>query len=362
MSDSRPLSILGLSLLVATISIAGCKRPPPEPEARAVRVVWVAGGATGDSVSYTADIRSRYETDLGFQIGGKIITRLVDVGARVKRGAALARIDEQDVRLAVESAQSAVNAARAEFERARSEEARYRDLLERGLTTAASFVAQQTQTKTAQSRFEQTSADLKLRQQQLAYATLRADRDGVITRTYADAGTVVAQGQRVVALAQPSEPEAVFDVPEGRLEEVRGDPNIEIVVQALASGKLGGSVREISPSADPVTRTYQVRVSIEEPPADLRLGMTAIVTLRRTGPVSKMTVPSTALFQKDGAPAVWVVGPDKKLELRPVKVDHYDALTVAIASGLRPGDMVVTAGVHKLAVGETVRILGDTKP
>ena len=362
MRQVRPLLTASLALLLAAVLISGCKRPAPEPEARAVRVMWVAGGAAGDSVSYTADIRSRYETDLGFQVGGRIIARVVDVGARVTRGAVLARIDDQDLRLAVESAQSAVNAARAELDRARSEEGRYRDLLERGLTTAATFVAQQTQTKTAQSRFEQTSADLKLRQQQLAYGTLRADRDGVITRTYADVGTVVAQGQRVMALAQPSVPEAVFDVPEGRLEEVRGDLNIEIVVQALSAAKLSGSVREVSPSADPATRTYQVRISIEKPPAELRLGMTATVTLRRTGPAPKLNIPATALFQKDGAPAVWVVGPDKKLELRAITVDHYDSLSVAVASGLKPGEMVVTAGVHKLAAGETVRILGDVAP
>jgi len=255
-----------------------------------------------------------------------------------------------------------VNAAKAELDRAKSDEARFRDLLERGLTTAATFLAQQTQTKTAQSRYEQMSADLQLRRQQLGYATLRADRDGVITRTYADAGSVVAQGQRVVALAQPSAPEAVFDVAEQRVDEVRGEPSIEIVVLSLSNTKLGGSIREVSPSADPVTRTYQVRVSIENPPPNLRLGMTATVTLRRTGPAPMISVPATALFQKDEKPAVWIVKADKKLELRPITVDHFDTLSVAVASGLAPGEMVVTAGVHKLAAGETVRILGDVAP
>jgi RND family efflux transporter MFP subunit len=361
MRVGRTVRLAGLALAVAVGGTA-CKKKEEIAEPRAVRVMWVAGGGAGQTSSYTADIRSRYESDLGFQVGGKIAQRLVDVGARVTRGAALARLDEQDLKLAVDSAQSAVNAAKAELDRAKSDEARFRDLLERGLTTAANFVAQQTQTKTAQSRFEQTSADLQLRRQQLGYATLRADRDGVITRTYADAGTVVMQGQKVVALAQPSVPEAVFDVAEGRVEEVRGDPNIEIEVLSLPGTKLSGSVREVSPSADPVTRTYQVRVSIENPPPNLRLGMTAAVTIRRTGSAPTISVPSTALFQKDGAPAVWIVKPDKKLELRQVKVDHYDSLTVAIASGLAPGEMVVTAGVHKLAAGETVRILGDVAP
>ncbi len=357
----RFLGIATLALISAT-AVTACKNKEEAVEPRAVRVIWVAGGAAGQSSTYTADIRSRYESDLGFQVGGKIAQRMVDVGARVQKGTALARLDEQDLRLAVESSQSAVNAAKAELDRAKSDEARFRDLLERGLTTAATFLAQQTQTKTAQSRYEQMSADLQLRRQQLAYATLRADRDGVITRTYADAGSVVAQGQRVVALAQPSAPEAVFDVAEQRVDEVRGDPNIEIVVLSLSAAKLGGSIREVSPSADPVTRTYQVRVSIENPPPNLRLGMTATVTLRRTGPAPMISVPASALFQKDEKPAVWIVKADKKLELRPITVDHYDTLSVAVASGLAPGEMVVTAGVHKLAAGETVRILGDVAP
>jgi RND family efflux transporter MFP subunit len=355
---------IGIAALAAVtgLGVSACKKKEAPVEPRAVRVVWVAGGAAGQNSTYTADIRSRYESDLGFQVGGKIAQRRVDVGARVEKGAALAQLDQQDLRLAVESAQSAVNAARAELERAKSDEARFRDLLERGLTTAANFLAQQTQTKTAQSRYEQQSADLQLRRQQLGYATLRADRDGVITRTYADAGTVVAQGQKVLALAQPSVPEAVFDVAENRINEVRGDPNIEIEVLSLPGPRLGGNIREVSPSADPVTRTYQVRVSIEKPPANLRLGMTATVTLRHTGPAAMISIPATALFQKDGKPAVWIVNKDKKLELRPIQVDHYDSLSVAIASGLAPGEMVVTAGVHKLASGETVRILGDAAP
>ena len=361
MTLRRTLGIAALAA-VTTLGASACKKKEAAAEPRAVRVVWVAGGSAGQTSTYTADIRSRYESDLGFQVGGKIATRMVDVGARVTRGAALAQLDQQDLRLAVDSSQSALNAARAELDRAKSDEARYRDLFERGLTTNATYVAQQTQTKTAQSRYEQQAADLQLRRQQLGYATLRADRDGVITRTYADAGSVVAQGQKVVALAQPSVPEAVFDVAENRIDEVRGDPSIEIEVLSLPGPKLGGSIREVSPSADPVTRTYQVRVSLEKPPANLRLGMTATVTLRRTGPAPMISVPSTALFQKDGKPAVWIVNKDKKLELRPIQVDHYDSLSVAVAGGLAPGEMVVTAGVHKLATGETVRILGDAAP
>jgi RND family efflux transporter MFP subunit len=351
-----------IALLAAAWLCACGKSPPPAPEPRPVRTVTVASGAARESNSYTAEIRARYETDLSFQVGGKIIARPVDAGDQVRRGELLARLDEKDQRIAMESARSAVVAAEAELARARTDEARFRDLLERGLTTQATYVAQQTTTKTAQSRLEQATAQLQLSQQQLAYTTVRADADGVITRTYAEIGSVIAPGQRVVALAQPSEVEAVFDVSENRVEDVRGNPTVQIALSSVKTPMLMGRVREVSPSADPVTRTYQVKTTIYEAPKDLQLGMTATVTLPRFGNAPLTSIPSTALFQQGAEPAVWIVKSDHTLELRPVKVERYESDRVWIAGGLNTGDRVVTAGVHKLAAGEKVRLLGELPP
>jgi RND family efflux transporter MFP subunit len=334
----------------------------PAPEPRPVRTVTVMPGAARESNAYTAEIRARYETDLGFQVGGKIIARPVDAGAQVKRGAMLARLDERDQRVAVDSARSAVVAAEAELSRARTDEARFRDLLERGLTTQATYVAQQTASRTAQSRLEQASAQLRLNEQQLGYTTLRADADGIITRTYAEIGAVVAPGQPVVALAQPSELEAVFDVSENRVEDVRGNPTVQITLSSVKSPTLNGRVREVSPSADPATRTYRVKTTIYEPPRDLHLGMTATVTLPRFGNTPLTSIPPTALFQQGEQPAVWIVKSDHTLELRAVRVERYESDNVWIAGGLNSGDRVVTAGVHKLAVGQKVRLLGEPAP
>lgn len=351
-------AILGAALLVT-----GCgASQAPEPEIRPVRTITVMSGAARESNTYTAEIRPRYESDLSFQVGGKIIARPVDAGAEVKRGTMLARLDERDQRVALEAARSAVIAAQAELARARSDEARYRDLLERGLTTQATYLAQQTATKTAQSRLEQATSERQLHEQQLAYTTLRADADGVITRVYAEIGSVVAAGQRVVSLAQPSELEAVFDVSEGRVADLRGNPTVQIAVPSIKSPTLMGRVREVSPSADPVTRTYQVKTSIFEPPAALQLGMTATVTMPRFAATPLTAIPSTALFQKDDSPAIWIVKDDQTLELRPVRVERYESDQVLIAEGVNTGDRVVTAGVHKLAAGQKVRLLGETPP
>src|SRR5262245_36852391 len=215
--------------LLAATMLAGCKKAePPPPEVRPVRTMLVSGGSGGGVATYTAEIRSRYETDLGFQVGGKIITRPVDAGAAVKKGTLLAQLDQQDLQLGVEAAQSAVTAQQAQLDKAKSDEARYRELLERGLTARSTYIAQQTAVKTAQSQLEQAKAQLQLKRQELGYAALRSDRDGVVTRVYQEVGAVVAPGQPVAAIAQPSELEAVFDVAENQIDAVRNALMIEI--------------------------------------------------------------------------------------------------------------------------------------
>jgi multidrug efflux system membrane fusion protein len=348
---------------VVLFSVSACgKKEAPPPEPRPVRTVTVAGGAEGESATFTGEIRSRFETDLGFQVGGKLVDRAVDVGAIVKKGAILARMDPTDQSLGVDAARSAVAAARADHERQRADEARFRDLLERGLTTRANFLAQQTATKTAQSRLEQAQADLRLSEQKLGYTTLRADEDGVVTRVMVEEGAVLSPGQKVMSIARPSELEVVFDVPDNRIDEIRTAADVQFALLSSPTALYPARVREVSPSADPVTRTYQVKTSIPNPPWNLRLGMNVAVTIPNRTNSSSIALPSTALFQKDKGAAVWVVKQDLTLELRPVQVERYDSNRVVIKSGVQPGDRVVTAGVQKLSAGEKIRLLSERAP
>jgi membrane fusion protein, multidrug efflux system len=347
------------------VLVAGCgkKEAAPPAEARPVRTIVVANGSGGGATTYTAEIRSRYETDLSFQVGGKLVSRAVDVGATVQKGAVLARIDPTDQSLGVDAARSAVAAARADLDRARSDEARFRDLLERGLTTRANFLAQQTAAKTAQSRLEQATADLRLNEQKLRYTTLRADEEGVVTRVLAEVGAVVSPGQRVLSVARPSELEAVFDVPDNRVDEIRAAPDVQFALLSAPAALYPARVREISPTADPVTRTYQVRTSIPNAPWNLRLGMTVAVTVPNPGKAGSLVVlPSTALFQQGTTPAVWIVTQDQTVRLRPVNVERYESNRVLIKSGLQQGDRVVTGGVHRLTAGTRVRLLDQVAP
>jgi RND family efflux transporter MFP subunit len=361
-ADDGTVSLAATGLLLVVLAGCGAEEAPSAPEARLVRTMVVDDASNTQQSQYTAEIRSRYETDLSFQVSGKIARRAVDVGTLVKRGDVLATIDSTDQQLGLDAARSAVNAAQAELDRAQSEEARYRDLLERGLTTRAAYLTQQTAVKTSQSRLEQATADLRLSEQRLNYTTLRADHDGVVTEVMAEAGSVVAAGQAVMNVARPSELEAVFDVPDGRIDALRSNSALQIAPLGDSVGTIDAQVREISPSADPVTRTYQVRASIPEPPPNLRLGMTVTVTLPRGEGTSSIRLPSTALFQSGKDPAIWVVRSDYTLELRTITVDRYESDGVLVSSGLNAGDRVVTAGVHRLANNEKVRLLDEVKP
>lgn len=348
---------IGLLIITLTVSACAKKAEDAPPPARPVRSVIVAPSSGGHVTSYTGEIRSRYETDLSFQVGGKVIKRAVDVGSTVRKGAVLAQIDETDQRVGIDGARAAVNAARAELARARSDEARYRDLLERGLTTRANYLAQQTAVKTSQSKLDQASADLRMSEQRLAYTTLRADSDGVVTAVMMEVGSVVSAGQRVVSIAQPSELEAVVDVPDSRIDEIRTAAGVQIALLSSPQALYPARIREISPSADPATRTYRIRTAIPIPPANLRLGMNVSVVVSQAAGRAAILLPATALFQKDRSPAVWVVKQDQTLELRPVVVDRYESERILISQGLKAGERVVTAGVHRLAAGERVRLL-----
>ena len=205
-------------------------------------------------------------------------------------------------------------------------------------------------------------SDLRLNEQRLGYTTLRADHDGVVTAIHAEAGSVVAAGQSVMNIAQPDELQVVFDVPDSRIDELRNDVEVQFAFIGAPGERLTAQVREVSPSADPVTRTYQVRATIIEPPANLRLGMTVSVALPRAADITSIRLPATALFQSGEEPAVWIVRGDLTLELRPVEVERYESDSVLLSSGLSRGDRVVTAGVHRLAEGESVRLLEEARP
>lgn len=349
-------------MLPLSAALAGCGEkavPPPAPPALVVTKTAAMGDA-GMHASFAGEVRARSESALGFRVGGKIVARLVDVGATVKAGTPLARLDARDLQLNAASAQSQLAAAQADVTQAEADYARYRDLFEKKFISAAEIDRRKATLDVAQARLAQAKAQLNVADNQSGYSTLAADRAGVVTAVEADVGQVVAAGQTVVRVAREAEKEILITVPENRLPEVQGAQAIEITLWATPNKRYTGKVREVSPSADAVTRTYAVRIAVADADAAMRLGMTASVLLRQAGAGEAFVLPLTSIYQKGTDTALWVVdAATQTVKLTPVKVGVYRENEVTVLSGIKAGDVVVTAGVHKLTPGQKVRVATD---
>ncbi|HTO49042.1 MAG TPA: efflux RND transporter periplasmic adaptor subunit [Burkholderiales bacterium] len=349
-------------LAAAALGLAACsKHEPPPPAPRAV-IAQVVGAKPAEGANvYSGEVRARHENDLAFRVGGKVVARYVDVGATVKKGTELARLDPQDAQLGVESARSQLAAAEADHALAKAELARYRDLYAKQYVSKAVLDARENTFNTTKARLEQARAQAQVARNQSSYTTLVAEADGVITAVNVEAGQVVSSGQPVLRFARPEEKEVAINVPETRLGELRDGNQVAVALWAAPDKPYVGRVREIAPNADPATRTFMAKITIVEPDAAVKLGMTANVLLGERAGAEVITLPLTALAQVDGKPAVWVVDPQtSKVNLRPVAIGAYREDGVTVRDGLRPGEVVVTAGVHKLLPGETVRVMSET--
>jgi RND family efflux transporter MFP subunit len=354
----RSIIMRSCSLFLAlSLALTGCKPEDAAVELRQVRAVAVDVKSIGDDRHAIGEVKPRYESDLSFRVAGKVLSRPVDVGAWVKRGDTLASLDTRDYQNRLRSAQADVGSAEAAFVEAQGAEARQGKLLNDGWTPRATYDGALRNLRTAEARLAAAKANFDLIRDQLAYTELKADFDGVITAAGAEVGQNVNAGQMVVKVARPYDMDGVFNIAETAFADLR-DPPPDVVVWPLSKADLAveGVVREISPIADPATRTYTVKVTLKNPPPQLRFGMSIAGRLQgHTAPV--VALPLSALFEKNGSPAVWVLDrPSSSLTLRPIAVARYEADIVVVASGLAKGDMVVTAGVNALRIGQRVRL------
>lgn len=349
----------GVLLLAAVVALlAGCK-PEAQPAAqpRPVKTIVVELAPVSDVGSLTGEIKPRTESDVGFRIGGKILERPVDVGSLVAKGDLLARLDDTNERNAVRVAESQLAGAKAELQDAAGNEARQRELLQKGFTTQANYDAAVRRLKTAQANAATAETNLKDAQERLGYTRLAADDVGVITAVAGNPGQVVGAGQTVVRLARTDAKEALFNVAESIFRVVPRDPVVEVFLLSAPDVKALGRVREIAPAADPVTRTFAVRVALQDPPEAMRFGSSVVgrVVLEARQVVG---LPPPALFKDGDKPAVWVFDQDSStVNLRVVTVLRYEADRVLVSEGLKDGERVVVAGVQKLRPGMKVRLM-----
>jgi RND family efflux transporter MFP subunit len=343
-------------------ALIGCSKPQPAEEpVRAVKVLTVGMDTFQAGSEFAGEVRAQVEARLAFRVGGKIITRQAELGQRVKSGQVLAQLDPQDYKLAVDGARSQAAAALTNRDLAASDFKRYKDLRAENFISAAELERRETTLKAAQSQLDQAQSQLAAQSNQASYAVLLATVDGVVTAVEAEAGQVVAAGTPVYRIAKDGARDAVFAVPEDRLASMQ--PGLKMRVKVWPDNtELSGVVREVSASADPVTRTFQAKVGLTAKQVVPALGATVTVSSVASGGTGLqgkqvIKLPTSALRQDGQGTAVWVLDPTSMtLRSQAVQIATADGNEAVVAAGLEPGMQVVSAGVHVLSAGQKVTL------
>ncbi|MEO7934788.1 MAG: efflux RND transporter periplasmic adaptor subunit [Dokdonella sp.] len=353
-----PRSSLFRAIAAATLALilAGCAQEASQTEPpRVARVAQVENANAQAIAVYPGEIHARFESALGFRVGGKIRARRVDVGNQVKKDQLLAELDPQDLELARSSAHASLASAQAAFQLAKSEHDRYETLHKRNFVSQFDLEAKTNALAAASAHVAEARAALAAASNQAGYAELRADADGVITTISGEAGQVVAAGQPIMTLAHSGASEVEISVPEQAIAELKVGGPAQIELWTDSGTRSEGSIREIAPSADATTRSYRVRVAFADETSNPRLGQTARVYLTSQDTLGQFVVPLSAIYEKDGKPALWSVDPSTgKVHLTPVGVEKFGETDALISNGLSAQAWIVTAGVHRLREGEVI--------
>jgi multidrug efflux system membrane fusion protein len=358
MLPAFPMHVRVRSLLLAVgmaASLAACGNGEEAVEAvRPAMVERPLPAGTGFE-AFPGDVRARHEPVLAFRVGGKIAKRHVDAGARVKQGEVLAELDPDDLRLQVAAVRAQLAAAEANLATARAERDRYRNMFERRLVSQSAYEGQQNAYQAAEAQVGQVRAQLDVSRNQAEYAQLRAPNDGVIASRQAEAGQVVAAGQSIFTLAVDGEREIAISLPEQRIKEFSVGQGVLVELWSNSGSRVPGTIRELAPAADALTRTYAARVSFDAAASGAELGQSARVYAGQAGEAS-LSLPLAAVTAEAQQPYVWVVDPaTAKVRRTPVQLGAYGETRVPVIAGVGAQDWVVIAGVHLLREGQAVR-------
>ncbi len=342
--------------------LAGCQAPPEEVAApRPVWVMQVGEESSAHTPVYSGEIKSRYESLIGFRVAGKIVSRAVNVGDSVRRGQRIAALDASDTQLSAQAARAEVQSAQANLALAQAELQRRQQLHQQQFISSSALDQYETQVKTAQARLQQAQSNAEVSQRQTGYTTLLADRAGVIGMIQAEPGQVVAAGQTIAKIYDLSQLEVLIAVPEAAIGQLHVGDAARIRLtpqgQSTATPFLPGRIREIAPAANSQTRAFDVRVQCLQAHADIKLGMTAEVSLTHAQ-TQHLRVPMTAVTQRgtgrEAQAIVWVIDAQQRAQPRPVTTGQLSEEGVEILSGLAAGETIATIGVHTLTAGMPV--------
>lgn len=350
----RPLLIALPLLLAACLERA---QPSVENAPRPVQALRVAAAAESAPRVYAGIVKPRREADVGFRTGGRIVAREVDAGSRVQAGQLLARLDDADLALSLRAAEADLAGAEATAAQTAADAARSRTLTAQGWNALATDDQRQAAARTAAQRVEAARANVALARNRIGHTELRAPADGVVTAVLADRGTVVAEGQAAFRLAETGALEVEVQLPETILADA-GAPGATVALWARPESALPAQLRELAAAATPGLRTYAARYSIAAPPPWLAIGMSASVALRPAMAPGLAALPAAALADRGGGPMVWVIDAGAgTVAARSVGIAAMGQ-DRALVSGLKPGEMVVALGVHKLDPASRIRVAG----
>jgi RND family efflux transporter MFP subunit len=352
------MRFLGIVLLLAGSGfLSACDEPAKqETVVRPVRTVQVAYVDQPVVADQVGEIEPHYESDLGFRIGGQVAERHAELGQVLKKGQIIARLDDQDQRNQLAEAEADLAAAQATLVQATSDAKRKEKLYADGWATAPDYEAAEKTMASAEASVKAAEAKLQLARDQRTYAKLAVPYDGVVTALGAEAGQVVSAGQMIARVARLDRKDAVFSLSQSLLLSLPKNARVTVSLLDAPDISTSGTVLEVSPSADAITRTYTVKVALPEAPDEMRFGMTVSGRFE-AGSRRVAKLPSSALFQQDGSPAVWVVDPQtSKVFLAKVEVARIDAGSTLISSGVPDGARVVTAGIQTLWPGQVVKL------
>lgn len=355
MLQLRPQSLVtGFFSVCVVLGVGACSRPKADTTEviRPVRVLEVQSAATQVEESFPAQIESRVQAPLSFQVGGCIVARYVELGQVVKKGQVLAKIDPKDVQLGLQAAQAQLDAAQADFAQSKIDLSRSQTLKEKGFVSQGELDRRQLAVDAAQSRVQQAQAQLKVQRNQTQYTTLVAPDDGVIAQVMAEVGQIMAPGQAVFQWVKPSELQARLSIPENKVTAYKPG-RLATVKLWEHSDSLKAVVREVSAVADPMTRSYAVKLDLQDPNKAARLGMSATAYFDRKVSDAAFKLPIAALVAEPGGAYVWILdeknGVVNKRSVRPFDISESDFL---VKEELKPGELLVVAGTHVLNDGQ----------
>jgi membrane fusion protein, multidrug efflux system len=354
----RPVALLAVIALAPLLVTCGQEPDTAPAEARPVRTITIEKRQAGTPITLVGRIEAEDEVAIAFRISGRLLENNGKLGDRVTPGQAVARLESQNELNALRTAKAALAAAQGQLTQARNHFERQDTLMNQGWTTRAIHEQAKQALQTAQANLDTAEAQLKSAHDLVSFTELKADAPGVVTAVGPGAGEVVQAGQMIVRLAREEGRDAVFDVPAQVIRTLPGDPQISVSLTDDAKVVAQGRIREVSPQANPQTRTFEVRIGLTDPPPAMWLGATVTARMEtEAGPM--IEIPATALTNFNNRPGVWIVDPtNRTVSMRNVDVLRFDPATVAVSGGLDTGEVVVTAGVQALHSGQKVRLLG----